>query len=97
FSANQLASASDAVLGADIAGTAWNIDPKTNRLLVTVDSTVTQAEIAQIKKAAGANASALTIERTPGTFSKLISGGDAIYSATGRCSLGFNVRSGSTY
>ncbi|MER6193992.1 S1 family peptidase [Streptomyces cyaneofuscatus] len=97
FSATQLSTASDAVLGADIAGTAWNIDPKTNRLVVTVDSTVTRAEIAQIKKAAGANASALTIERTPGTFNKLISGGDAIYSNTGRCSLGFNVRSGSTY
>ncbi|CAM5624526.1 Serine protease OS=Streptomyces microflavus OX=1919 GN=Smic_14180 PE=3 SV=1 [Streptomyces microflavus] len=82
FSATQLTSASDAVLGADIAGTAWNIDPKTNRLLVTVDSTVTQAEIAQIKKAAGANASALKIERTPGKFTKLISGGDAIYSST---------------
>nr|WP_237492472.1 S1 family peptidase [Streptomyces sp. YIM 132580] len=97
FSATQLSTASDAVLGADIAGTAWNVDPKTNRLVVTVDSTVTQAEIAQIKKAAGANASALTIERTPGKFNKLISGGDAIYSNTGRCSLGFNVRSGSTY
>ncbi|SCF69756.1 streptogrisin B, partial [Streptomyces sp. Ncost-T6T-2b] len=97
FSANQLTAASDAVLGADIAGTAWNIDPQTKRLVVTVDSTVTQAEINQIKKSAGANADALRIERTPGTFTKLISGGDAIYSATGRCSLGFNVRSGSTY
>lgn len=97
FSANQLSAASDAVLGADIAGTAWNIDPATKTLVVTADSTVTQAEIKQIKKSAGANAGALRIERTSGTFSKLISGGDAIYAPGWRCSLGFNVRSGTTY
>ncbi|MET8417934.1 S1 family peptidase [Streptomyces sp. NPDC005134] len=97
FSANQLTAASDAVLGADIAGTAWNVDPATKSLRVTVDSTVSQAEIKQIKKSAGANAGALRIERTSGTFNKLLSGGDAIYAPGWRCSLGFNVRSGSTY
>ncbi|KOU03975.1 streptogrisin [Streptomyces sp. NRRL F-2295] len=97
FSADQLTAAGDAVLGADIAGTAWNIDPQSKRLVVTVDSTVSRAEIDRIKKSAGPNADALRIERTPGKFTKLISGGDAIYSSTGRCSLGFNVRSGSTY
>ncbi|MGW1733652.1 S1 family peptidase [Streptomyces sp. NPDC001937] len=97
FSANQLSAASDAVLGADIAGTAWNVDPATKTLRVTVDSTVSQAEIKQIKKSAGANAGALRIERTSGTFNKLLSGGDAIYAPGWRCSLGFNVRSGSTY
>lgn len=55
FSANQLSAASDAVLGADMAGTAWNVDPATKTLRVTVDSTVSQAEIKQIKKSAGAN------------------------------------------
>ncbi|MFK4226896.1 S1 family peptidase [Streptomyces sp. NPDC019890] len=97
FSANQLTAASDAVLEADVAGTAWNIDPATKSLVVTADSTVSQAEIAKIKRAAGSNAGALRIERTSGTFSKLISGGDAIYATSWRCSLGFNVRSGSTY
>ncbi|MET8328958.1 S1 family peptidase [Streptomyces sp. NPDC005181] len=97
FSANQLTAASDAVLGADIAGTAWNVDPATKTLMVTVDSTVSRAEINQIKKSAGANAGALRIERTSGTFNKLLSGGDAIYAPGWRCSLGFNVRSGSTY
>lgn len=53
------------MLGADIAGTAWNIDPQTKRLVVTVDSTVSQAEINRIRKSAGANADALRIERTP--------------------------------
>ncbi|MDQ1011674.1 streptogrisin B [Streptomyces sp. V4I23] len=95
YSASQLSAASDAVLEADVAGTAWHVDKATNTLVVTADSTVSQAEIARIKREAGNNAGALRIERTPGTFSKLISGGDAIYASSWRCSLGFNVRSGS--
>ncbi|MFJ9059219.1 S1 family peptidase [Streptomyces sp. NBC_00111] len=97
YSAQQLGAAGEAVLDADVAGTAWNVDPASGRLLVTVDSTVSQTEINEIKESAGANAGALRIERTPGKFSKLISGGDAIYATSWRCSLGFNVRSGSTY
>ncbi|MER6617402.1 S1 family peptidase [Streptomyces xantholiticus] len=97
FSAQQLTAAGDAVLGADVAGTAWHVDQGTGTLVVTADSTVSKAEIAKIKRQAGTNAGALRIERTPGTFSKLISGGDAIYASGWRCSLGFNVRSGTTY
>ncbi|AKJ14102.1 streptogrisin [Streptomyces incarnatus] len=97
FSAAQLSKANDAVLKADVPGTAWAVDHKTDRVLVTVDSTVSKAEIARIKRQAGANADALTIKHTPGRFNKLISGGDAIYGGQYRCSLGFNVHSGSTY
>ncbi|MEU1182008.1 S1 family peptidase [Streptomyces sp. NPDC005820] len=97
FSSAQLKSAGNSVLQADVPGTAWAVDSKTNRLLVTVDSTVSDAEIAQIKEAAGSNAGALTIKHTPGKFNKLIAGGDAIYGGGYRCSLGFNVVSGSTY
>ncbi|MEU8586391.1 S1 family peptidase [Streptomyces sp. NPDC048664] len=97
FSANQLAQASDAVLASDIAGTAWSVDAATGRVVVTADSRVSQADIAKIEKAAGGNASALTIKHTTGRFNKLISGGDAIYGGQYRCSLGFNVHSGSTY
>ncbi|MDQ0990056.1 S1 family peptidase [Streptomyces sp. V3I7] len=92
FSATQLTKASDAVGAADIAGTAWAVDSKTNRVVVTVDSTVSQAEIAKIKRQAGGNSEALTIKHTPGKFQKLISGGDAIYASSWRCSLGFNVQ-----
>nr|WP_202457120.1 MULTISPECIES: S1 family peptidase [unclassified Streptomyces] len=92
FSAAQLEQASDAVLGADVAGTAWGVDPKTKQVVVTADSTVSKAEIAKLKDAAGSNADALKIERTPGKFQKYISGGDAIYASSWRCSLGFNVR-----
>ncbi|OSZ56416.1 serine protease [Streptomyces pharetrae CZA14] len=95
FSATELKSAGASVLEADIPGTAWAVDSKTNRLVVTVDSTVSQAEIAKIKEQAGANADALTIRRTPGKFTKLIQGGDAIYASSWRCSLGFNVQNSS--
>ncbi|MEV0222547.1 S1 family peptidase [Streptomyces sp. NPDC050704] len=92
FSASQLKSASSSVLKADVPGTAWATDAKTGKVVVTVDSTVSKAEIAKIKQAAGANAGALQIKSTPGTFSKLIKGGDAIYATSWRCSLGFNVK-----
>ncbi|WP_395576254.1 S1 family peptidase [Streptomyces sp. BK79] len=95
FSAAELSSASGAVLEADVPGTAWAVDSKTGQVLVTIDSTVSQAEIAKIKKEAGDKAGALKIERTPGTFNKLIQGGDAIYASSWRCSLGFNVRNSS--
>ncbi|MEV6049847.1 S1 family peptidase [Streptomyces sp. NPDC052107] len=97
FSAAQLGKANSAVLKADIPGTAWAVDSKTNRVVVTVDSTVSKAEIAKIKRQAGTDAGALTIKHTPGKFNKLITGGDAIYGGQYRCSLGFNVHSGSTY
>ncbi|MDN3293299.1 S1 family peptidase [Streptomyces ficellus] len=93
----QLAQVSDAVLDANVPGTAWYTDAKTGKLVVTADSTVSAAELARIKEAAGSRADALEVKRTPGRFNKLIAGGQAIYAGGGRCSLGFNVRSGSTY
>ncbi|MFF0163409.1 S1 family peptidase [Streptomyces sp. NPDC005263] len=92
FSASELKSVSSSVLKADVPGTAWAVDSKTGKVVVTADSTVSQAEIAKIKNQAGANADALTIKRTSGTFQKYIGGGDAIYASSWRCSLGFNVR-----
>ncbi|MEV6588662.1 S1 family peptidase [Streptomyces acidicola] len=94
FSTAQLKSASSAVLEADVAGTAWAIDPKTDKVILTVDSTVSKAEIAKIKKEAGVNAGALTIKHTPGKFRPLIAGGEAITTGGSRCSLGFNVTAG---
>ncbi|MGP8302803.1 S1 family peptidase [Streptomyces inhibens] len=97
FSASQLSAAGNAVRAADVAGTAWRVDSASHTLVVTADRTVSRAEIAKIKQAAGTNADAVRIERTAGTFRKFISGGDPIYAPSWRCSLGFNVRSGSTY
>ncbi|MFD9303580.1 S1 family peptidase [Streptomyces sp. NPDC060048] len=97
LSADRLASVGASVLRADVAGTAWHTDPATGTLVVTADSTVSASDIARIRREAGADAAALRIERTPGKLTKLLSGGDAIYASSWRCSLGFNVRSGSTY
>ena len=82
---------------AKIPGTAWAVDPATNQVLVSVDSTVTGAKLATVKAAVAKLGSAARIESVPGTFSTKISGGAAIYSGGYRCSLGFNVRSGTTY
>lgn len=91
--AAQLKAADQAVLKADVAGTAWGIDEETGALVVQVDERVTKADIAKIKSAVGPAASALTIEHVKGTFETYMRGGDAIYANTGwRCSLGFNVR-----
>ncbi|MCM2576580.1 S1 family peptidase [Streptomyces meridianus] len=95
FSASALAQVSDAVETADVAGTAWYVDQKTDKVVVTADSTVSKAGIAKIKKEAGAKAGAIEINRTEGKFNKLIAGGEAITTGGSRCSLGFNVQSGS--
>ncbi|KWT57753.1 streptogrisin [Streptomyces albus subsp. albus] len=97
FGASQLAAVSDAVRSADVAGTAWVVDPKTHQVVVQADSRVTDAQLDRIKQRAGANAGALKVERVPGVMRKLISGGDAVYATSWRCSLGFNVKKGSTY
>ncbi|MFD6879336.1 MULTISPECIES: S1 family peptidase [unclassified Streptomyces] len=97
FSAARLAAAEASVLRADVAGTAWHTDTATGTLVVTADSTVSAADLARLRREAGADARALRIERTPGKLTKLASGGDAIYASSWRCSLGFNVRSGSNY
>ncbi|MDT0310401.1 S1 family peptidase [Streptomyces sp. DSM 44917] len=98
FSTAQLATVSDAVRAADVGGTAWTVDPATNRVTVTIDETVSRAELARIRSEAGALSGALTVERTEERIQRYLRGGDAIYASAGwRCSAGFNVRSGSTY
>ncbi|ONK15351.1 S1 family peptidase [Streptomyces sp. MP131-18] len=99
FSASQLAAASDAVLTSDVdGGKAWTVDEETNRVLLSVDETVTDAEVDSILKDAGSLADAITVEHMPGTLERYIAGGDAIYADAGwRCSAGVNVQSGSTY
>ncbi|MEP7020554.1 MAG: S1 family peptidase [Pseudonocardiales bacterium] len=82
---------------ARFAGTAWAVDPKSDQVVVSVDQTVTGAKLAQVKAATARFGSAARIERVSGTFTMRIRGGDAIYGGQYRCSLGFNVRSGTTY
>ncbi|AZM50470.1 serine protease [Streptomyces sp. WAC 06738] len=94
FSTSELAAAGDAVLAADIAGTAWGVDQATGTVLVTVDERVSAAEITELRRSAGAQAGALTFERTAGTFRPYLQGGEPVWSTTGRCTVGFNVRAG---
>lgn len=86
-------------MSAKVAGTAWYVDPAANQVVVSVDSTVTGAKLAQVKGVAERFGEAMRIESTPGTLSTRINGGQAIYAGGGgRCSLGFNVRnSAGTY
>lgn len=97
YTASQLAEVSDAVERSGVEGIAWHVDSAKGRVVVTVDDSVTRAEIAKIRQSARGMAGAIRVERTPGVFTRLIGAGDAIYGSGARCSLGFNVRSGSTY
>jgi streptogrisin D len=62
-----------------------------------VDSTVAGAKLETVKAAVARAGDAARLEHSAGEFSTRISGGEAIYSGGSRCSLGFNVHSGSTY
>ena len=97
FNAAELAALSGAVDRSGVDGIAWYTDAAKGRVVITADASVSAAKIATLKVAAGYNAAALRIERAAGTFSPLLSAGDAIYGGSYRCSLGFNVVSGSTY
>jgi streptogrisin B len=96
-SEGELSAARHAVKQSGVRGIAWYIDGAADRVVVTVDSTVSVAEVATIKKMAGADARAIRIKHVPGTFRPLLSAGAAIYGGQYRCSLGFNVVKGSTY
>ncbi|MEU6357326.1 S1 family peptidase, partial [Streptomyces sp. NPDC047072] len=77
---------------ATIPGTSWAIDPRTNKILVTADSTVTGDKwntLESTVKSLGSDMA--TIKKSAGTFKTFVSGGDAIFADGARCSLGFNV------
>ncbi|GLW67685.1 serine protease [Actinomadura rubrobrunea] len=80
-----------------VPGTAWAVDPVTNKVVLSYDDSVTGAKLDAVRKAAAKHGDAVRLEHVSGTFRPLIAGGQAIYASGGRCSLGFNVRSGSTY
>jgi streptogrisin B len=96
-SESQLSAARHAVKQSGVRGIAWYVDGAADRVVVTADSTVSAAEVAAVKESAGADAGAIRINHVPGMFRPLLSAGDAIYGGRYRCSLGFNVVSGSTY
>ena len=94
--APQLSAVSAAVARSGVDGIAWYTDTATGKVLVTADSTVSAAEVAMVRRSAGAGADAIAVKHTSGVFRPLLSGGAAIYGGRYRCSLGFNVVKGST-
>ncbi|WP_320784441.1 S1 family peptidase [Streptomyces sp. CRN 30] len=77
---------------ATIPGTAWSVDPKTNEIRVTADSTVTGDAWNRLESTvASLGEGVATVKRSAGTFKTFAEGGDAIFGGGARCSLGFNV------
>ncbi|MFD6904928.1 S1 family peptidase [Streptomyces sp. NPDC060077] len=80
---------------ATIPGTSWAVDPRTNKILVTADRTVTGEKWDQLESTVRSLGSGMaTIKKSAGTFKTFVSGGDAIFAGGARCSLGFNVTAG---
>ncbi|MGW4549773.1 S1 family peptidase [Streptomyces violaceorubidus] len=80
---------------ASIPGTSWAIDPRTNRILVTADSTVTGERWDRLESTVeGLGSGMATVRKSAGTFKTFASGGDAVFGGGARCSLGFNVTAG---
>jgi streptogrisin D len=77
---------------ATIPGTSWAVDPRTNKILVTADSTVTGAAWDRLESTvANLGPGMATLKKSGGTFKTYLSGGDAVFGGGARCSLGFNV------
>jgi S1-C subfamily serine protease len=79
------------------AGTAWGVDRATHQVVVSVDRSVTGSRLAAVRAAVRGLGNAARLQSAPGVFHLDITGGDAIYGSRYRCSLGFNVISGSTH
>jgi streptogrisin B len=96
-SAAYLAAAGRATESADVAGSAWAVDPRSGALVIATDDTVSRTGLTALKRAAGRYGGAVRFERVNGSFNRLTAGGDAVHGGGFRCSLGFNVRAGRAY
>ena len=76
---------------ATIPGTSWATDPRSNKVVVTADKTVSKAEWAKLTKVVDGLGGRAELRRTKIEYKPFIAGGDAITGSGGRCSLGFNV------
>jgi len=78
-------------------GTAWGVDPAAHQIVVSVDNTVRGRRLAAVAAAVHRLGVTARLQHVNAAFHTDISGGDAIYGSQYRCSLGFNVLSGSTH
>ena len=82
---------------AAVPGTARAVDPVTNKMVITVDATVTGRKLATVRAAAAKLGSLVTIERIKGHLRQKVRGGDLAYYGDYECSVGFNVNDGTYY
>jgi len=88
----QLAAAQAALQQSRVVGTMIAADPATNQVVVSITDSVSAAGQAKIRAAVAKLGSAARVERVAGALRPLINGGDAIFTSSARCSLGFNAR-----
>ncbi|MBP2050082.1 hypothetical protein J2Z21_003018 [Streptomyces griseochromogenes] len=94
-SMNELKSATATLRSAPrVAGTAWAVDYRTNRVVVEADSTVSAGDWSRMTQVATGIGGFVHMERTKGTFTTRLNGAQPILSTGGRCSAGYNVTNG---
>lgn len=85
---------------ARIPGTSWAIDPVSDQVVIQADESVKGAKLARLTSVARSLGSAARIQPMRGRLTTLgptMLDGTAIYTAAGRCSLGYNVFSGAEH
>lgn len=80
---------------AAIRGTAYGVEG--DQVVVNFDDVVAASTFGRLRSLTARFGDAVRLEHMSGTLAEFIAGGDAIYGGQYRCSLGFNVVSGSTY
>ncbi|MFK4107384.1 S1 family peptidase [Streptomyces sp. NPDC002176] len=94
-SMNELKSATGALRSAPrVTGTAWAVDYRTNRIVVSGDRTVSSGDWTRMTQVASRIGNFVTMQRTEGRFTTRLNGAQPILSTGGRCSAGFNVTDG---
>ncbi|MGI5134522.1 MULTISPECIES: S1 family peptidase [unclassified Streptomyces] len=94
-SMDQLKSATQELSSAPrVAGTAWAVDYRTNKVVVEADSSVSASDWSRMTRLADGIGDFVHMERTQGRFTTRVNGAQPIFSTSGRCSAGFNVTNG---
>jgi hypothetical protein len=77
-----------------VAGTAWAVDYRNNRVVVRGDRTVSASDWSRLAGVAEGIGGFVRMERAEGAFTTRLNGARPILSTAGRCSAGFNVTDG---
>ncbi|MEU8827711.1 S1 family peptidase [Streptomyces sp. NPDC048636] len=95
YSMEQLDSAARTFRAAPrVAGTAWMVDPTSNKVVVLGDSTVSTDRWSRMKGVGARVGGEVHMERTTGAFTTRTTGASPIFATGSRCSAGFNVTDG---